>query len=257
MTKENRKRIHLLYGIGVSAMLFIAGLCLITACISIYLSGEQPFSRESVAAAFSAIAVPVWLCVGLVVIGFFLDLFFPKEKEKPAAVIRHSLVLKRLQAKADLSSCEESQRQAVLILRKQRRIHHIICAALLAVGSIVFLCYALQAGSFHPSQINDSMIKAMGVLLPCMAVPFAWAVFTQIRARRSIQQEIALLKQLPTLPAEQRSTPAKRSVHIHLILRSLLLCAGAAILLYGLFTGGTADVLTKAINICTECVGLG
>ena len=26
---------------------------------------------------------------------------------------------------------------------------------------------------------------------------------------------------------------------------------------YGFITGGTADVLTKAINICTECIGLG
>ena len=26
---------------------------------------------------------------------------------------------------------------------------------------------------------------------------------------------------------------------------------------YGLLNGGAADVLTKAINICTECIGLG
>ncbi|MBQ8580085.1 MAG: thioredoxin [Oscillospiraceae bacterium] len=26
---------------------------------------------------------------------------------------------------------------------------------------------------------------------------------------------------------------------------------------YGAAAGGTADVLTKAVNICTECVGLG
>ena len=29
------------------------------------------------------------------------------------------------------------------------------------------------------------------------------------------------------------------------------------LLLYGFFAGGTADVLTKAVNICTECIGLG
>ena len=32
---------------------------------------------------------------------------------------------------------------------------------------------------------------------------------------------------------------------------------GLVILVYGFFAGGTADVLTKAVNICTECVGLG
>jgi hypothetical protein len=26
---------------------------------------------------------------------------------------------------------------------------------------------------------------------------------------------------------------------------------------WGLYLGGAVDVLTKAINICTECIGLG
>ena len=32
---------------------------------------------------------------------------------------------------------------------------------------------------------------------------------------------------------------------------------GWACLIGGAFAGGWADVLTKAINICTECIGLG
>ncbi|MBQ7330725.1 MAG: thioredoxin [Oscillospiraceae bacterium] len=41
------------------------------------------------------------------------------------------------------------------------------------------------------------------------------------------------------------------------ILRVALLVIGIGVLMYGFLSGGTADVLTKAINICTECVGLG
>ena len=36
-----------------------------------------------------------------------------------------------------------------------------------------------------------------------------------------------------------------------------LLCAALGLLLLGLFTGGADGVLTKAIHICTECIGLG
>jgi len=39
--------------------------------------------------------------------------------------------------------------------------------------------------------------------------------------------------------------------------RCVLVCAAVVLLVYGYLAGGTADVLTKAINICTECVGLG
>ena len=38
----------------------------------------------------------------------------------------------------------------------------------------------------------------------------------------------------------------------------ILICAAAALLIVlGIFNGGARDVLVKAINICTECIGLG
>lgn len=38
----------------------------------------------------------------------------------------------------------------------------------------------------------------------------------------------------------------------------LLLAAAAIILIvHGVWNGGLRDVLIKAINICTECIGLG
>ncbi len=40
-------------------------------------------------------------------------------------------------------------------------------------------------------------------------------------------------------------------------MKAILVCLAAVLILFGFFTGGTADVLTKAVNICTECVGLG
>ena len=82
MTKEKMKQIHLIYSIVLSVMLCIAGICLMVACVGTYRSGDQPFSRQSVAAAFSPIAVPVLLCLGLIIIGFLLDLFLPKNGKK-------------------------------------------------------------------------------------------------------------------------------------------------------------------------------
>jgi len=40
-------------------------------------------------------------------------------------------------------------------------------------------------------------------------------------------------------------------------LRACLLAAAAALILLGILNGGLQDVLTKAIWICTECIGLG
>ena len=40
-------------------------------------------------------------------------------------------------------------------------------------------------------------------------------------------------------------------------IRIAVLCAALFFLLLGYFSGGSTDVLTKAVNICTECIGLG
>lgn len=49
---------------------------------------------------------------------------------------------------------------------------------------------------------------------------------------------------------------AVRASHGPLV-RTLLLLAGATLLALGILEGGWRDVLVKAINICTECIGLG
>ncbi|MBR3978575.1 MAG: hypothetical protein IKJ94_03005 [Oscillospiraceae bacterium] len=41
------------------------------------------------------------------------------------------------------------------------------------------------------------------------------------------------------------------------LLRWGILAAALVLTALGFLTGGTQDVMTKAINICSECIGLG
>lgn len=255
MTKEQNKRIHLIISWIIGVSIVIAGICLMAACIGIYRSGGQPYSREAVSAAFSPIAIPVYLCLVFVVLGFALDLCLPISKTK-AVDKQYSAICRRLHERADMSLCNPELKTQIAKEQKSRLIHKGICAALLLVGSVVFLIYALDGSHFHPSEINSSVISAMYILLPCMAVPFAYGIFAAFHARRSIQKEIALLKLAPV--AAKQDAPAEKKPNLAVpILRVALLVIGIGVLMYGFLSGGTADVLTKAINICTECVGLG
>ena len=251
-----KKRIHLIYGILLSAMLVIAGICLCVACVGIYLSGKQPFSREAVAAAFGYIAVPVYLCLGLVVGGFLLDGFFPDTKKK-AACKQERMLLEALQNKLDPARCEAALAAQIKAEQAKRKLHNGISLGLLCVGSLIFLIYALNPGNFHQSQINGSMIRAMLLFLPCLGVPFCYGIFAAYVSKRSYQAEIALIKQALAGGARSDALPQRKQGNGLLYLRLALLGIGLAILVYGFIAGGTADVLTKAVNICTECVGLG
>lgn len=248
MTKETKNRIPLIYGIVLSAVIVIAGLCLMAACVGIYHSGDEPFSREAVAIAFSVIAIPVYLCLFMVIGGFVLELFIPRTVTKPKLQKQYSLILRQL--RADGVQCDD----AIRAERKKRALCRYVTAGLLIAGSAVFLCYALDSSHFHQTDINGSMVQAMWVLLPCMAIPYGFAVFTAYYSRRSMQREIDLLKQAGAKTHRQELPPATQKTAY---MRWGLLIVAAVILIYGFCTGGTMDVLTKAINICTECVGLG
>ncbi len=266
MTKEKNARIHGIYGIILSALLVIAGICLMVACVDIYKSGDKPFSREAVAEHFSTIAVPVYLCLAGILGGAVLQLLWPVESKKPRMIKQYDMILERLYDKTDLEACDTSVTREIGALARGRHVHSRIFAGVLAVAAIGFLAYALNGDNFHRTEINDSMIKAMGVLLPCLVICFGYAVFITYYTRASLEREIALVKKAaadyprknptptPTATAADASPSVDKTI---LIARLVILGIGALLLIYGFATGGVTDVMTKAVNICTECIGLG
>lgn len=258
MKKETVKYLRLVYGIVLGVMTVVAGICLIAACISIYRSGgEQIYTAEKVTLAFADISGLVYGWLAMMVLGFILDFALPNTDKKRKPEKNYAAILERLLAKRDLDACCEETKQAILKERSLRRRDSIVSLALLAVCSIGFLIYGANPANFHQSEINGSMVKAVCILFCCLVVPFGFSIFAAYRSKASLNREIELVK---TIPAGEKKTTeavvssASRGV---MIARCVLLSAAVVLLVYGFFAGGTADVLTKAINICTECVGLG
>jgi len=259
MSDKNKKIIRVVYHVGVTVALIVAAVCLIAACVGIYRTGpnpgDQPFSREVVAQHFAPIALPVYLCLGLIVVGFLLHPLLPETPaDKPEMT---ATLLKRLSARTDLSACPAPLTAAVNKERRLRVIHSCIAWGFFSVGAVLFLWYALNVNHFHQSEINASMIKAMWVLLPCMGIPFLYGVFAAYLRRRSQKAELALLKQAPKEAVSPAAATPAKSERWMLILRAALVGLAAGLMVGGFAQGGWMDVLTKAINICTECIGLG
>lgn len=256
MNEQNAKQVRRIYGILLSVVLVIAGICLMYGCCSIYFTGDGTFSREIVAEHFSGIAIPVYLCAVMVIIGFILDIFLPAQKKKAPVEVNYNLILQRLHQKTDLSQCDSSLAAAVAKEQRNRKCHKAVSILLLIAGSLIFLPYGLNGSNFHQQEITDSLISAMYLLVPCMAVPFGYAVFSAYYSRASIRREIDLLKQIGANRSPAPAAPVSACGAARWAKWGVL-AVSAAILIYGYMAGGTADVLTKAINICTECVGLG
>ena len=258
MTDKNKTILRLFYHALVTVALVAAALLLIYACVAIYRSGpnpgDAPFTRDVVAAAFSAIAGPVWICIGIVAVGIVLHPLLPPAPTPKADL--SATGCKRLAACTDLSLCPADLTAAVEKERRNRAIHKYVTLSLLALGSILFLSYALNVNNFDKSAITPAMKDAMWVLLHCMGVPFAYGVFAAYHRRASHKREWALLKQAPAA-ARITVPPVTRNETNVVVVRCVLMVIAIALLAFGFATDGWMDVLTKAINICTECIGLG
>lgn len=251
MTPEKARQIRWIYGLILSAALVLSGLCLMVQCVAIYNSGDQPFSRESVAAHFSPIATPVYVTLVLIPVGFLMNLFLPDSKEKRKNRRRDHMLLERLQAKKDLHGCSENIRAEILAQQKRRRRLNLLSVLIFTLCGAGFLFYGMDPANFHQTEINTSMIRAMWVLAPCSIAALAWGLWSEGKKARSVAAEIELWKQAP---AGSVSMEVKARTGL---IPWVILFAALALLILGACTGGTQDVLTKAVNICTECVGLG
>lgn len=66
----------------------------------------------------------------------------------------------------------------------------------------------------------------------------------ELELRRSAQ------KRKPDAAASEKTTGRN-------VIRVIIVAAAVALIVLGVMNGGMFDVLVKAINICTECIGLG
>ena len=268
MNNNILKRIHQIYNVALSIVIVIAGLCLMNACLGIYQSGKQPYSREAVAAAFGPIAFPVYLCIAMIAFGFLFELLAPTDTGKSKTPRAYLHLIKQLRDKKNLAECSKDLHTALEKEAKSRKLHTAISVIVLVISGGLFLSYALNGTHFHQSEINTSMIQAMYRLIPCVILSFGYGIFTLYHNRASMEREIELLKQAPALDVAIATENKRISTETELkqqqvsdknilIFRNACLCLGLFLLIYGFLSGGTADVLTKAINICTECIGLG
>ena len=263
MTQTTKKNIHQFYGILVSVACVFAGICFIAACLNIYFGGQeaglsQLYTRQIVAASFAKIAGPVYTCLVLVLGGLVLNLALPLEKPRQKVDKNLSLILARLREKTDLDSCSHGQK-AALTKEQTLRKNWVLCSGILLLGGfVIFLLHACN-GSNWGTNSTPSMVVAMEKMVGSLAVPCVFAILAVYQVRKSLTREIELMRQLSAqFPRKAEKAEVKPSGRKGIAAaRMAILVIGIVLVLLGACNEGTADILTKAVNICTECVGLG
>lgn len=115
------------------------------------------------------------------------------------------------------------------------------------------LVYLLKRDHFTSWDLELVMGRMLAHTLPWIVLAFAAVIAASFVCRRSLEREIHLLKGICGDKVPDAASKPSRLLSVRIALYVL----AAVLIMDGISNGGMRDVLIKAINICTECIGLG
>ncbi len=264
MSEKKIKLIHILYGIFLSASTTITALSLILSCYGIYHSTHANFTREIVIAQLSKISVAIYIFIALILGGLILSIFLPLKEGKANIGKKsknYSMMRQRFAEKVDLNLCEAELSKKIKYERKKRKIAMIICTAICTLTAIFPLIRIANPSNYEKYDINGSIIPAVAIVLVWCVVALIFCLACSIICHESKISEVALLKEAIShkyiVQNSDKSVLEHKKEHIRCGVRIVVLVVALTFVIVGIINGGMADVLGKAIRLCTECIGLG
>lgn len=263
--------------------LLMAGL-LIAQCIQIHEAGA--FSREIVRARLEGLVWAGALWLALLAATLLLKHINRKENLlRTSAETRLSadenrswaLVGKHGQQTAARFSTEAVPEEVRLRLRlmraektdamrgeeRGRRMARGACAGICAGCAAMVARYLANPAHFASRELEPVIGRMLWHIAPWIFVGFACAILCECVRGRSFRREIELAARSPeraSFKNAQTDSGASREKRARLAktaARAAMFALAVALLALGAANGGMRDVLVKAINICTECIGLG
>ena len=260
MSEQAKKTRYLIFGILLSVLLVTTGILLMASCVSIYKIGHRPFTPENISAAFSKIAFPVGVTAGMSIVGLLMNVIFPYMNPTPKARKDQKRILCLLQKRLNTETCPKETLDAIQKERHLRAVLRIAATVLSVAAALPAVIYSLNMNHFS-ADYNESVIAACMWILPCTFIVMGICTALVYIEGASYERQLRLVK--AALAESKKSASAEApdasvgSQKGKTALRISLAVAAILLIVIGILNGGMAEVLDKAVNICTECIGLG
>jgi len=272
MTEKSAQTLRRIYGICLSALTVLIATLFIVQIWAIFRSTDG-YTLEIISEKFSQIAIPFWLWIVAIVGGGVISFIFPETEEMPKAFVDVRITLTRLQARIpkDAESLLEASEKG-----NGRKIAWGIGVGVCLISTVVALAYLFNAGYvvkfsgefFQTHAEAEKLIKIAPWVLASLCVCAGALIYQEYSLKKELAQvkgifaEYAKNKALVQPQEKEESAWEKMSKRLSspkllTAVRAGLAIVGIALFVIGIFNGGMADVLAKAVNICTQCIGLG
>lgn len=266
---EKSEKFRLIYSIFLGVFTVAVGIAIICVAADIYYSGkgtEVIYSRAIVGERLTALAIPLIFLIAAVIFGAIFPLYKVKASRPPEDTL--GKLAERLPQSGEgeeFSAAQAAYKKANLI----RLVAWLIALAVVLASAIAVLCYLVDTSHFKSEDITEDIFSMVANMLPWLAAAFAACiaatVISGIFATKQISSAKTMIKTGDKASVKQKSEPAFITKIKDIIakpaftwaVRGAIFVIAVVFIIVGIVNGGAHDVLVKAINICTECIGLG
>ncbi len=256
----NSKYGKLIY-IVTSVFLVLLGIAFIVSCAHLFFTGgDTPYTRERVGDYLLVLLVPSIITIFAIVAGFVYDTVTGAKID--CTVSRTNLEI--LSGFAPRLDSEQLSYEAKAIVQKERNDRKAFSYITYAISALLVICafvYVTAFAEFTVENLNADVVSALAVALPLLVGAVAIHVPRVYLSEKSAERELAALKgevkNGVKLAKPATLTESENEKIAVLVGRIAVVCIGLLFIVLGIFNGGMADVLAKAVKICTECIGLG
>ncbi len=259
---EKRIRLHKITNFITGIIIAITGLSLIICCTAIcYSDADSPFSRESIGNYLKYVMIQAVAMLEIIIFGIAIKFSFPLEKSKARSKPNILVTKKKLTEKL-------AKRDRILLLtdetvNREKKFRKNINIGLFAVISVLAICALLFA-----FLTKYSIKGTAGYVIKVSAFAFSLALVSgtliyqrDIIFNKSYKREIDAIKSLLVIansdvPSSDEQKPTGNGRFFINTVRILLISTAITFIVLGILNGGISDVLNKAVQICSECIGI-
>ena len=264
MDTKKKEYIHNIYNISIITLSIIVGIIFILCAYSIYYKGlelrvddpnYQIFNEEIIRKYLIIAFIPFILWILVIVGGVVISKYIPLNIKKKIKIDEIE-VYKKLKKK--IPSYNENYVSEYKIIKKERMFRKL---ALSIVSIISLLCMIMPARflfnkeNFAENKVSEAKAMLFNVFPWILLVFILYAVFLVLHTK-SIKKETTQIKEILKTYKETIIKDEKEHTLTINITRIGVLVIGITFVILGIINGNVNDVLQKAINICTECIGL-
>lgn len=213
---------------------------------------EAIFTPEIVAERFARLSPVLLIAIAMSAAGLLLGIK-DENADRPARdpSLMRDLIVSRVAAHSD-----EMKKEHAL----QRRLRLGTWAAF-GLCAVPLALFCLDGGHFPKDDAEKMIVSLAAGAFPWMGAGILCLLIGGALEQKSVLRETEAAKArlkaeraegIPPVEPKGAKAPGKQGA-----VRAVLLAAALLFILLGVLNGSLRDVLMKAINVCTECIGLG